>query len=123
MAKKYLKNKLLANDIAKERIAILFKAAKAALAKPDDAGQVFARRYVHVARKLAMKMRTPLDRERTCMVCKRCNAFLVAGTTARTRLQGTGKNAHVVVTCLHCGNVKRYHYHRQPADTGKVIRQ
>ena len=109
--KKYLKNKLLANDIAMERIAILFHAAKNA-DSGTEAGQTLARRYVFTARKIAMRIRTPLDVNKTRQICKKCNSYLT-GETSRVRLQGTGKNAHVVVTCLHCGAIKRYQYRRR----------
>ncbi|HME53057.1 MAG TPA: ribonuclease P [Candidatus Lokiarchaeia archaeon] len=107
-----MKNKLLANDIARERIAILFNEAKGVNIDAES-GQELARRYVYMARKIAMKIRTPLDLEKTRVICKRCNSYLVDGSSSRVRLQGAGKNAHVVVTCLHCGAIKRYHYRRR----------
>lgn len=111
MTKKYIKNKQRAGEIARERVGILMDAAGKAAGTPGD-GPAMASRYVHVARKIAMKVRTPLDPQATRQVCKKCDAFLLEGTTARVRLQGKGKNAHVAVTCLQCGHVKRYHYRR-----------
>ncbi|MBN2153604.1 MAG: hypothetical protein JW839_19265 [Candidatus Lokiarchaeota archaeon] len=109
--KKYIKNKQRAGEIARERVDILMAAAGKAAGTHGE-GPEMARRYVHVARKIAMKIRTPLDPKATRRVCKRCDSYLLDGTTARVRLQGKGKNAHVAVTCLRCGNVKRYHYQR-----------
>jgi ribonuclease P protein subunit RPR2 len=111
VTKKYIKNKQQAGEIARERVDILMAAAGKAAGTAGD-GPALAQRYVHVARKLAMKVRTPLDTGATRRVCKKCDAYLLDGTTARVRLQGKGKNAHVVVTCLQCGNEKRYHYRR-----------
>ncbi|MEX2680871.1 MAG: ribonuclease P protein component 4 [Candidatus Sigynarchaeota archaeon] len=111
MTKKYIKNKQKAGQIARERVDILMAAAEKAVSMPGN-GPAMANRYVHIARKIAMKVRMPLDPQATRKICKKCNAFLLEGTTARVRLQGKGKNAHVVVTCLQCGNVKRYHYKR-----------
>ena len=111
MTKKYIKNKQQAGEIARERVDILMAAAGKAAGELGN-GPSFARRYVHVARKIAMKMRTPLDPQATRRVCKKCDSYLLDGTTARVRLQGKGKNAHVVVTCLQCGNENRYHYRR-----------
>nr|MDO8086245.1 ribonuclease P protein component 4 [Candidatus Sigynarchaeum springense] len=111
MAKKYVKNRQKANEIASERVDILIAAAGKAASIPGD-GPAIANRYIHVARRIAMKVRTPLDAQSTRQVCKKCDAFLLEGTTARVRLQGKGKNAHVVVTCLQCGHMKRYHYKR-----------
>ena len=111
MAKKYIKNKQQAGEIARERIDILLPAALRVAGTPGD-GPTLAQRYVHVARKIAMRVRTPLDAGATRQVCKKCDSYLLGGTTARVRLQGKGKNAHVVVTCLQCGNEKRYHYRR-----------
>ncbi len=111
VTKKYLKNKQQAGEIAGERVDILVAAAGKAAGNPGN-GPAFAQRYVHVARKIAMKVRTPLGQRTTRQICKKCDSYLLDGTTARVRLQGTGKNAHVVVTCLQCGNEKRYHYRR-----------
>jgi ribonuclease P protein subunit RPR2 len=111
VAKKYAKHKQLASEIAGERVDILLAAARRA-AGESESGAAMAQRYVHVARKVTMRVRTPLDWQATRQVCKVCDAYMLAGTTARVRLQGKGKNAHVVVTCLQCGNAKRYHYHR-----------
>jgi ribonuclease P protein subunit RPR2 len=111
VAKKYAKHKQLAGEIAGERVDILLAAAHKAAGEGGE-GTEMAQRYVHVARKVTMRVRTPLDWQATRQVCKMCDSYMLAGTTARVRLQGKGKNAHVVVTCLHCGNEKRYHYHR-----------
>jgi ribonuclease P protein subunit RPR2 len=111
VTKKYIKNKQQAGEIARERVDILMAAAGKAGGEPGN-GPAMAHRYVHVARKIAMKVRTPLDPRATRLVCKKCDSYLLGGTTARVRLQGKGRNAHVVVTCMQCGNEKRYHYRR-----------
>ncbi|NMC04113.1 MAG: hypothetical protein GYA24_02815 [Candidatus Lokiarchaeota archaeon] len=121
MTKKYIKNKQQAGEIAAERVDILMAAAAREVASPGE-GQALARRHVHVARKIAMRVRTPLDTGATRRICKKCDSYMLDGTTARVRLQGKGKNAHVLVTCLKCGNQKRYHYRRPRPGTPEGTR-
>lgn len=80
---------------AAERIEELFKQAAR---RPE-----FARRYVVLARKMAMrhKVRIPLKWRRR--FCKKCNAFLVPGKNCRVRLRDKKR----IITCLDCGTVKR----------------
>jgi len=68
-----------------------------------------ARRYVELARKIAMKGRVRLPRRLKRRFCKRCNAPLIPGETARVRLR-TNRMPHVSVTCLECGTIYRYPY-------------
>ena len=111
MGKRWNKRKQKMIDIANERIDILFRLSKEQLEKKDKNDEL-SRRYIQIARKISMKIRTPLKWEYNRQICKKCNSLLVPGYNSRTRLQGKKKNAHMIVTCLNCGNVKRFHYHR-----------
>ncbi|MFX0102189.1 MAG: ribonuclease P protein component 4 [Candidatus Hodarchaeota archaeon] len=117
MARRIVKNKQKMKKIAEERIDILFQRSREC-SKGDTSDQALSRRYVFLARKLAMGTRTPLKWEHKRRICRNCNSLLVPGHTSRVRLKGKGKNAHVVVTCLHCGNIRRYHYHRPSSKKG-----
>jgi ribonuclease P protein subunit RPR2 len=112
VVKKHGNFKTLAQDIARERVDILFNEAREAAHKPGQ-NEIFSRRYVFMARRLAMRIREPLPLQYRRACCKKCNEILIPGLTCRVRLQGTGKNAHVAVTCLHCGNITRYHTKRR----------
>ena len=111
--------KAMAREIARERVDILFAKAREVAHDPEG-GEAFGRRYVFVARRLAMRIREPLPPEYKRAACKNCNGILVPGLTSRVRLQGRGNNAHVAVTCLHCGNITRYHTKRRPRAGGMV---
>ena len=119
MVKKHGNFKTMAREIARERVNILFDAARevAHRSSPDDA---FSRRYVFTARKLAMRIREPLPFHYKRACCKTCNEILIPGLTSRVRLQGSGKNAHVAVTCLRCGKITRFHTKRRPVPPGGV---
>ena len=112
MVKKHGNFKAMARDIARERVDILFSKARGAAHGPGTGG-AFSRRYVFVARRLAMRIREPLPLEYRRASCKACNEILIPGLTSRVRLQGSGRNAHVAVTCLQCGRITRYHTKRQ----------
>ena len=111
MTRKKSKNKQKMKIIAKERIDTLFQLSKDH-SKGDDQDKTLSRRYIFLARKIAMRIRTPLKLEYKRNTCRNCNSLLVPGQNSRVRLKGKKKNAHVIVTCLHCGNIRRYHYHR-----------
>ncbi|MHA1372497.1 MAG: ribonuclease P protein component 4 [Promethearchaeota archaeon] len=115
-----LKKRLKVNKIARERVEILFKLAREKV-KGTGENQALARRYIFLARKLYMRIRSPMAFHFKRQICKKCNALLIPGYNARVRLQGRKKNAHVVVTCLDCGNRVRYLYHRpRPAKKGTI---
>ncbi|ESP89187.1 ribonuclease P protein component 4 [Candidatus Halobonum tyrrellensis] len=90
-------------SIAEERIERLTVLAREATkaGEPDR-----AREYVRLARRVAERHRCGLPRTFTRFTCDRCDAFLVPGVNARTRLQ---EGSHVVVRC-DCGATERYPY-------------
>lgn len=89
-------------SIAVERIERLQELARNAVREGHDQR---AQRYVRRARRIAERNRLSLPREFVRSTCDRCDAYLVAGTNARVRLQ----DGHVVVTC-DCGEHHRYPY-------------
>ena len=91
------------NKIALERIQILFEQAESAFAKDPQRAQ----RYVDLARKIAQRTRTHLPPHLRRQVCRKCDAFLVPGSTSRTRIRQR-REPHVATTCLKCGNIQRH---------------
>lgn len=85
-------------DIASERVDILF-----GLAKENDANPELQKRYVSLAREIAMKQRLRLKKEHKRSFCKKCGSFLLPGKNLRVRVHG-GK---VIYTCETCGNIIR----------------
>ncbi|MFB6079260.1 MAG: ribonuclease P protein component 4 [Halarchaeum sp.] len=89
-------------SIASERIERLTSLARAAARDGDDER---ARERVRLARRIAERNRLRLPRELVRFTCDACDAYLVPGRNARTRL----RDGHVVVTC-DCGSQARYPY-------------
>lgn len=79
-----------------------------ALARTATAGGDYerAREYVRRARRIAERHRCGLPDRFTRFTCDRCDLYLLAGRTARVRLQ---EGSHVVVRC-DCGATHRYPY-------------
>ncbi len=93
----------IARRIARERIALLFDLAE----KRMKEGEVdLAKRYVELMLNLSRKYNVRIPKEMKYRICKNCNSYLVPGKNARVRL----RKHRIIVTCLSCGNVKRYVY-------------
>jgi ribonuclease P protein subunit RPR2 len=89
-------------QIARQRVVTLLRLAEAECKDNPE----LARRYVAVARRIAMAARIRLPVEYRRRVCRKCNALLVYGVNCRVRVQPR-RESHVVVTCLSCGRVAR----------------
>ena len=87
-------------QIAKERIAALFRLAEHAFSESPD----LSNRYVSLARKIAMRQRVRIDRVFRRQFCHHCAAYLVPGQNMRVRVH----DGNVVVTCLLCNRKTRY---------------
>lgn len=90
-------------QIAQERINLLLELARETV--KSDAS--LAKRYVDMARRIAMRSGVRLGRERKQFICKNCGSPLVPGVNCRVRVR-SDQGTHVVVTCLACGSRKRY---------------
>lgn len=86
-------------QIARERIRILFREAEEAFAKNPS----LSHRYVELARKIAMKVKTKIPKELKRMFCKHCYKFLMPGVNARVRT----REGKLVVYCRECKNFMR----------------
>ncbi|MEM0324831.1 MAG: ribonuclease P [Candidatus Aenigmatarchaeota archaeon] len=98
------KLRTLYKKIAKERIKILLKLA---FEKVKEKDLELAKRYVELARKIALRTNFRLKKLKR-LFCKKCNIPLVYGLTARVRLNKYHKTINV--TCLNCNFTKRYPY-------------
>lgn len=91
-----------ARQIARERVGILLALAlKSHRQHPD-----LSKRYVYLARKIAMKHRVRLPASWRAMVCRTCDELLIPGLTSRVRIQKR-REPHLTITCLRCGRIKR----------------
>ena len=99
--------KLLAK-IAKERIERLFQLAEEnARTHPER-----SKRYVRLARRIAMKYRVRIPRQWKRRFCKKCGTFWVPGENLIVRLKPKPQ-PHVEYICLECGARYRIPYLRE----------
>ncbi len=97
------RNKNLERRIADERIILLMKLAeKEAISNPER-----ARRYVTMARRIAMKYRRKMPSEYRRRFCKKCFSFFTT-SNCRIRIRRGIKS----ILCLNCGWRRRIPYRR-----------
>ena len=99
------RNKALEKKMARRQIARLFQLAET---EGLNSRQDRADRYVHLARKMAMRYNISIGRYRRHF-CRKCGAFLIPGKNAIYRLN-RGK---VVIHCKNCGHIFRFPYHKK----------
>lgn len=90
-------------EIARERVEILLKKAEQTFRKD----KVLSRRYVSLARKVAMRARYRLPREVKRGICKECDSLLKPGVNCTVRADS--KTRAMVYRC-ECGSIRRYRY-------------
>ena len=100
--------------IARERIDILLKQAKETLPKDPD----LSTRYVELARKISMRTKVRIPKEKKHYLCKNCGQPLVLGKNARVRVRP--ENSRIIITCLNCGALRRYPL-TKPGTTGRLF--
>ena len=88
-------------EIAKERIRILLMMAEDEVINKEDL--VLSKRYVELARKLAMRYNIRIQKYFRHKICRSCNAFLGSSTTSRNRCY-RGK---IIILCKDCGKITR----------------
>ncbi|CAF0712137.1 unnamed protein product [Brachionus calyciflorus] len=59
--------------------------------------------------KLVNKKPIKLTPELKYFTCKKCEIMLIPGETSRTRIKSK-RQKHVAVSCLNCGNIKRFNF-------------
>ncbi len=93
--------------IASERIDILLRQAKEML----DRDPKLSKRYVELATKISMRTKVKIPSSDKRYICKACGTILIPGRNARVRVL-TG-NTRVVVTCISCGNLRKYPFRKR----------
>ncbi|MEK6900937.1 MAG: ribonuclease P protein component 4 [Nanoarchaeota archaeon] len=96
---KPLLSKTKQNEIAEKRIRTLFAQAQEMF--PHNTA--LANRYVSLARKIAMKVKTKIPLELKRRYCKHCYRYLLPGVNARVRT----RQGKVVISCLECKKFMR----------------
>ncbi|HYA33153.1 MAG TPA: ribonuclease P [Candidatus Bathyarchaeia archaeon] len=93
------RRKALVRDIVLQRIDRLLEMA----ATEFPAHPKRSDRYVELVWRLATRHRVPLKKKKM-RFCRNCGAYFVYGTNARVRI----KNKRIAITCLKCGDLRRY---------------
>ncbi len=99
------RNRTLERRIARERVEVLMSLASQVFR--EDRG--LAKRYVELARRIAMRYNLRFPKRWKRWFCRRCGSFLVPGVNLRVRC----RKLRVVYTCLECGHVRRVPYVRE----------
>lgn len=86
-------------ELAQERIKQLFQQAEKQFSEHPH----LAHRYVQLARKIAMKVKTKIPLKLKRRFCKHCYHYLQPGVNSRTRIKG-GK---VIISCFECKKFTR----------------
>ncbi len=89
--------------IAMERIHTLFQQAQTTYPRNPQ----LAQRHIDLARKIAQRTRPHLPPPHPRPICRKCNTYLVPGSTSRTRIRQR-REPHVATTCLKCGKIQRH---------------
>lgn len=89
------------NKIAFQRCATLLELSREMFAKD----KALAKRYVSLARKIAMRHRLKLGARD---FCKKCSTPFMPGVTLKVRLKP--KEKIIAYICLECGAKKRFKY-------------
>lgn len=97
-----------ANAIAARRIDFLLEFAKEQVREHE----ALAKRYVKLARAIALRHKIPLGRKRKHMFCKKCNMPWIAGYNLKVRLEPKTKRA---IYICKCGAKKAFPYFQKRA--------
>lgn len=92
------------NSIAAERCAKLLTLARQIYSSEP----ALAKRYVFLARQLAMRHRIPLGAKD---FCKACGLVWIPGRTVKVRT--SARTARVIYACLACGATRSFGYLRE----------
>lgn len=88
--------------VATERIDELFAQAEEAF----EIDSKLSDRYIRLARKIALKHKTPFKKEQKMHVCKKCFKYLKPGVNSRLRVV----KGRVIIMCQSCKNIRRFVY-------------
>ncbi|MFH0972214.1 MAG: ribonuclease P [Candidatus Micrarchaeota archaeon] len=94
------------DQIASRRCGKLLKMA----AEIYDSDKALSKRYVQLARRIAMRHRIPLGSK---LFCKKCSTIFIHGKTLKVRIAPSKKA--VIFICNNCKAEKKYPYSRRKA--------
>jgi len=91
-------------DIARERIDILFDLAEKNFRKKPEQSY----RYMKLARKISLRYNIRMKIEQKRKFCKKCNSLLLPGSTSSVRLDS--KRKLLIIKCKNCNTLYRHPY-------------
>ena len=94
-------------DIARERISILFGLAEKEFKEHRERSQ----RYIQLARKIGMRYNVKIPENLKGSFCKNCNSYLKPGVNCRIRTNPAQKA--IIIKCLECGKIARHPYRKE----------
>jgi len=101
--RRYAKERI--QRLAQTRVEILWQQALRNMRSRPEV----ARLQMRSARKIAQRSRTKMPWHISRRICKKCGSILIPGDTCIVRIRHN-RAKHMVVTCMECGNVKRYFF-------------
>jgi ribonuclease P protein subunit RPR2 len=105
----------VAKQIARERIEVLLNRALESM----HANAELAQRYVEIAKKIGMRYKVRIPKQRKLFLCRGCKKFLVPGINCRVRIQQK-REPHLALTCLECKHVKRIPLREKPQSKSSI---
>ncbi len=93
------RNKTKEKKIVRERIEILFSEAAKIFSKNKERSN----RYVHIARKLAMKVNLSMPKIFKRQYCKFCYSYLRPGVNSTVRI----RDGKIIIYCKECKKYSR----------------
>lgn len=102
MKNKYAKKAEKKLQIAEEEVEKLVQQAKEMFNEDPE----LSKKYITMARRIAMKFRLKLPSKIKKQFCKHCSSYLMPGKSCRIRL----KNGKLVYCCLSCKKYMRFPY-------------
>ncbi len=99
-----INKRVLVDQIAKERIDVLFNLAK----EYANADSALSREYIKHMKKISTHCRMKLPKAVKDSVCKKCNSVLIPGFNTHISIASSHK--YVVYECLACKTEKHIHY-------------
>jgi len=92
------------SELVKERVDILLNEADSIFL----ANRPLSKRYVALARKVAMRARYRLPKSTKRSICKGCNSLQKPGVSCSIRQDSSRRE--IIYKCLDCGKLKKYKY-------------
>lgn len=90
------------NKVALQRIAELFNEANSVFKERPD----LSKRYVWLARKIAMRQKVKFTKAQKMQYCKQCGAYLFPGLTSKIR----ASHGKIIVHCNECKAKQAFAY-------------